>query len=60
MRLYQASAQHIGKQRHHNLERLREVRREHGDEVTLICSHDAQMLDESQAAMSLAADPGPS
>jgi glyoxylase-like metal-dependent hydrolase (beta-lactamase superfamily II) len=55
MRIYEALAQHSGRERHRNLERLRELNREHGDEVTLICSHDARMLDDSQAAISLAA-----
>ena len=59
MRIYETLAQHSGKERHRNLERLRELNREHGDEVTLICSHDARMLDDSQAAMSLDAGRGP-
>ena len=44
LRFFQNLNQHDGKARHHNQERLRELRREHGDEVTLICSHDAEML----------------
>ena len=32
----------------HNQERLRELRREHGDEHTLFCSHDPQMLKAAQ------------
>ena len=30
--------------RNHNQERLRELARDHGDEVTLICSHDPMMM----------------
>lgn len=44
LRMFQNLNQHDGKARHRNQERLRELRREHGDEVTLICSHDAEML----------------
>lgn len=45
LRLFQNLNQHDGKARHHNQERLRKLNREHSDEVTLICSHDVQMLD---------------
>ena len=48
LRLFQNLNQHDGKARHHNQERLRELRREHGDEVTLICSHDAEMLQATE------------
>jgi glyoxylase-like metal-dependent hydrolase (beta-lactamase superfamily II) len=45
LRLFQNMNQHDGEARHRNRERLRELRREHGGEVTLICSHDAEMLE---------------
>ena len=44
LRMFQNLNQHDGKARHRNQERLRDLQREHGDEVTLICSHDAEML----------------
>ena len=47
-RLFQTINQHDGKARHRNQERLRELNREHGDQVTLFCSHDAKMLDAAQ------------
>jgi glyoxylase-like metal-dependent hydrolase (beta-lactamase superfamily II) len=52
LRFFQSLNQHDGRARHHNQERLRELRREHGDEVTFVCSHDARMLevDQRQAA----------
>jgi hypothetical protein len=39
---------HDTKARFENLERLQELQRDHGDEVTLICSHDAKMLDQAR------------
>jgi glyoxylase-like metal-dependent hydrolase (beta-lactamase superfamily II) len=48
LRFFQTIDQHDGEARHRNQERLRELRREHGDEVTLFCSHDAQMLEAAQ------------
>ena len=48
LRAFQNLNQHDGKARHRNLERLQELRREHGDEMTLICSHDAQMLEAAK------------
>jgi glyoxylase-like metal-dependent hydrolase (beta-lactamase superfamily II) len=45
LRLFQNLNQNDGKARHHNQERLQELKREHGEEVTLICSHDAGMLE---------------
>src|SRR5262249_33660274 len=47
--LFQTLMQHDGRARQANQERLRELQREHGDEVTLLCSHDPKML---EAAMS--------
>jgi ribonuclease BN (tRNA processing enzyme) len=48
LRFFQTLNQHDGKARHRNQERLRELQRDHGDEVTLFCSHDAQMLETAQ------------
>ncbi len=47
-RIFQTINQHDGKLRHHNQERLRELKREHGDEITLFCSHDPEMLEAAQ------------
>ncbi len=47
-RAFQVLNQHDGKARHHNQERLRELKREHGGEMTLFCSHDLQMLEAAQ------------
>lgn len=55
MRIFQTVAEHDRKARHRNQERLRELNREHGEQVTLICSHDAAMLDEAQGRRSPAA-----
>jgi glyoxylase-like metal-dependent hydrolase (beta-lactamase superfamily II) len=44
LRLFQKLNQHDGKARERNQERLRELQRDHGDEVTLFCSHDPSML----------------
>lgn len=44
--------------RFENLGPLQELARDHGDEVTLICSHDAKMLDEAQPAISPASAAG--
>jgi glyoxylase-like metal-dependent hydrolase (beta-lactamase superfamily II) len=50
LRLFQlATATDIGA-RNANLERLRELARAHGDEVTLICSHDPKEVERMQAA----------
>jgi glyoxylase-like metal-dependent hydrolase (beta-lactamase superfamily II) len=48
LRLFQNLNQQDGEARHRNLERLQELRRERTDEVTLICSHDPQMLEAAQ------------
>lgn len=40
LRVFQTIVQHDGKARHRNQERLRELHSDHGDEVTLFCSHD--------------------
>jgi glyoxylase-like metal-dependent hydrolase (beta-lactamase superfamily II) len=45
LRFFQALNQRDGEARSRNQERLRELQRDHGDEVTLFCSHDAQMLE---------------
>ena len=44
LRLFQKLNEHDGKARASNQERLRELAREHGDEVRLICSHDPELL----------------
>jgi glyoxylase-like metal-dependent hydrolase (beta-lactamase superfamily II) len=44
LRAFQNLNQNDGKARHRNRERLQELNRDHGDEVTLICSHDPEML----------------
>jgi glyoxylase-like metal-dependent hydrolase (beta-lactamase superfamily II) len=46
LRLFQAAVQMDGKARRHNQQRLRELARQHGDEVTLFCAHDPQEFDE--------------
>jgi glyoxylase-like metal-dependent hydrolase (beta-lactamase superfamily II) len=48
LRAFQTLNQHDGQARHRNLERLQELQRQHGDEVTLFCSHDPQMLEAAQ------------
>jgi glyoxylase-like metal-dependent hydrolase (beta-lactamase superfamily II) len=48
LRFFQTINQHDGKARHRNQERLRELQRTHGDDVTLFCSHDPQMLEAAQ------------
>jgi glyoxylase-like metal-dependent hydrolase (beta-lactamase superfamily II) len=53
LRLYEALTGVNDKARRQNQERLRELAREHGDEVRLICSHDPELLD--RAAEPLAA-----
>jgi glyoxylase-like metal-dependent hydrolase (beta-lactamase superfamily II) len=45
LRFFQQINQHDGKARHANQARLRELKRAHGDEVTLLCSHDPKMLE---------------
>jgi glyoxylase-like metal-dependent hydrolase (beta-lactamase superfamily II) len=52
LRVFERRMDHDTKARFENLERLQELQRDHGDEVTLICSHDAKMLDEARATMS--------
>ncbi|MHB8531097.1 MAG: MBL fold metallo-hydrolase [Solirubrobacteraceae bacterium] len=45
LRAFQALNQTDGKLRRENQERLRELARRHGEQVTLLCSHDAETLD---------------
>lgn len=45
LRLFQALNAHDGKARGRNTERLRLLAQEHGDRVSLICSHDPRMPD---------------
>jgi glyoxylase-like metal-dependent hydrolase (beta-lactamase superfamily II) len=49
LRAFEALTQSQGAPRRENLERLRELGARHGDEVTLICSHDAPTLDALQS-----------
>jgi glyoxylase-like metal-dependent hydrolase (beta-lactamase superfamily II) len=42
--IYQRINDHDTRARRGNQDRLRELKREHGDEVTLFCSHDPEML----------------
>lgn len=49
LRLFQTLVQHDGTARRHNQERLRELAREHGDQVRLVCSHDRRELAREQA-----------
>ena len=44
LKAFQAMNQHDGEKRKRNQERLRQLAREHGDEVALICSHDPHLL----------------
>jgi glyoxylase-like metal-dependent hydrolase (beta-lactamase superfamily II) len=50
LRLFQNLNQADGASRRRNRERLRELKREHGQDLTLFCSHDARMLEAAQAA----------
>jgi len=49
LRAFQSLMQADGKARHENQERLRELAATHGDEVELICAHDAVTFDEAAA-----------
>jgi glyoxylase-like metal-dependent hydrolase (beta-lactamase superfamily II) len=48
LRLFEAAVAHDAKARRHNQERLRELAREHRDDVRLICSHDPGLFDEAR------------
>jgi len=50
MRLFETIVGFNGAVRRRNMERLRELAREHGDEVRLFCAHDAPELRELQGA----------
>jgi glyoxylase-like metal-dependent hydrolase (beta-lactamase superfamily II) len=47
LRVFETINDDDGKARRRNQERLAELAREHGDEVRLICSHDAVLLDRA-------------
>jgi glyoxylase-like metal-dependent hydrolase (beta-lactamase superfamily II) len=49
LRAFENVVQANGKLRRQNQERLRELARQHGDKVELICSHDPVLLDRAQA-----------
>jgi glyoxylase-like metal-dependent hydrolase (beta-lactamase superfamily II) len=51
LRIYESLTCVNDKARRQNQERLRELAREHGDEVRLICSHDAELLDRAEVAV---------
>jgi len=48
LRVFEGITGHDAKARHHNQERLRELAREHGSEVRLICSHDPELFDRAE------------
>lgn len=50
IKFFQAVVGWNGKKRKRNQERLRELAREHGDEVRLACSHDRHELEREQAS----------
>jgi glyoxylase-like metal-dependent hydrolase (beta-lactamase superfamily II) len=54
LRFFQVLNQRDGEARSRNQERLRELQRDHGDEVELFCSHDAQMLEAAQGDLAAA------
>jgi glyoxylase-like metal-dependent hydrolase (beta-lactamase superfamily II) len=54
LRFFQNLNQADGSRRHENQERLRELAARHGDEVELICSHDAHLLDRYGAEQAAA------
>ncbi|HEY6638232.1 MAG TPA: MBL fold metallo-hydrolase [Solirubrobacterales bacterium] len=47
-RVFERINQHDGEARARNQGRLRELRRKHGDELTMICSHDPDLLAAAQ------------
>jgi glyoxylase-like metal-dependent hydrolase (beta-lactamase superfamily II) len=47
LRLFQNIVGHDAKTRRHNQERLRELKRQHPDDLRLICSHDPEMFETS-------------
>lgn len=52
LRLFQNLVGHDNKARRHNRERLRELAREHGDELRLFCAHDPVELERMKALAS--------
>jgi glyoxylase-like metal-dependent hydrolase (beta-lactamase superfamily II) len=53
LRVHQTVVGHDRRARIHNQERLRELAREHPDDVRLICSHDPEQLEQERAAEAL-------
>jgi glyoxylase-like metal-dependent hydrolase (beta-lactamase superfamily II) len=47
-RMFEVFNQHDGEARGRNQDRLRGLRQEHGEEITMICSHDPEMLETAQ------------
>jgi len=58
LRLFQTLLAADGKARRSNQERLRELASRHGDEVTLLCSHDPHELEREQAKAGTASATG--
>ncbi len=56
LRLYQTLMQKEGRLRHHNQQRLRELVRRHGSEVTVFCAHDAVEFERLEEAEKVPAD----
>ncbi len=50
LKIFQTMVQFNGPQRHANQQRLRELKRDHGQHVQLICAHDTQELAQHVAA----------
>jgi ABC-type Fe3+/spermidine/putrescine transport system ATPase subunit len=55
LRFYQSLMEVDRKARLNNQDRLRALKREHGSEVTVFCSHDAKELEAMQAGSGRAA-----
>lgn len=49
IRFFQTLVQFDGKKRHANQQRLRDLKRDHGSEVTLMCSHEPREFEELSA-----------
>ena len=53
LRFYQRLMDTDREQRFSNQERLRELKREHGNEITIFCSHDEKELESMQRGLPL-------
>ena len=56
LRFYQTLMQKNAKLRHYNQERLRELVKHHGSEVTVFCAHDAEEFERLEEAEKVPAD----